>query len=815
MKILNRWWVGIPVVCISAVANAQLIEDIELRREGANVIANVRFVTPIQYRRSVNSRAGDLGQAFYDVLPARDNPSLVAGQRKIVGGDGLPQIVIVDETVDSGSLSRKLVIRFNTPTRYSVRAGRGNRSIEIVLAGVAGALPVPTAPAKPTTASQPARPTATASVRRYFITIHSSVVPGQGPSASIPAALQDYETFTASRVIDGKTLHDTNVGYFATLQEAESARRLLLRRFPDAAIVAMAPVPGASAEPAQVAGEPGALSPAEVNDQAETLMAAAQAAYERGDAAAALEPLNQLLNLPPNASTRSAQELVGMARLKTGDIARARAEFELFLNLYPTGQASDRVREQLSGLPLVAAAPEPKPVTEVVSPWSGSLSAFYYGGKAKTRSQEFLESPVGGLPELLSSNTISDTVQSQVQTTVDLNWRRRDAESDTRFVLRDSYSADLKNSGRDRNRLSALYLDRRSLLNGTSFKVGRQSPSGGGVLYRFDGLQTGYVFAPKWKVNAMAGAPSDKLLDTRRRIYGAWVDAEALTNEISGSLYFNQQTIDGAVDRRALGTELRYFSGGVSSFAQFDYDTTLQKINISSVQATWQLPDTTVFNFNYDHRAQPILSLGNILFFPDSTLPTPARRLQDLLAINSLDALRDQVKGVTAYQKTALLGVTTPLSSNWQIGADVRLSNTGAVKPVPVILPNGLAATGNLWSVGGQLIGSNLYSARDTQLFNATLLRGPSYRGTLLSYNNLSSLGENWQVEPSLRYYRQTDTTGLTNVRWTPGLRVSYKVLQQLSLESELVYERSKSSSPLRSESSNLAFYYLGVRYDF
>ncbi|MBK9574442.1 MAG: hypothetical protein IPO43_17820 [Rhodoferax sp.] len=105
-----------------------------------------------------------------------------------------------------------------------------------------------------------------------------------------------------------------------------------------------------------------------------------------------------------------------------------------------------------------------------------------------------------------------------------------------------------------KNRLSALYFDHKSFVNGTSFRVGRQSPTGGGVLYRFDGAQAGYTFAPKWKVNAVMGVPTESLLDARRHFYGASLDAEALTKEISGSVYVVQQVIDGEVDRRAVGT---------------------------------------------------------------------------------------------------------------------------------------------------------------------------------------------------------------------------------------------------------------------
>lgn len=576
------------------------------------------------------------------------------------------------------------------------------------------------------------------------------------------------------------------------------------------------PAEPATTPPSPQPGE--ALQPQsseDVNRRAVALLAAAQIAFDRGDFGGAIERLNVLLALPPNSSSRKAQELIGMARLRRGEIAPTRAEFELFLKLYPSGEDSERVRQALASLPASPAVKSTKPAVEASSVWSGSVSAFYYGGQSKVRSQEFQDSPISGLPQLMSENTISGIDQSQVQTSVDLNWRYRDADSDMRFVFRDPLAIDLRPDGVNKNRLSTLFFDRRSLVNGTSFRIGRQSPVGAGVLYRFDGIQAGYQFAPKWRINGMVGVPTEQLLDTKRRIYGVWIDSEALTQEISGNLYFNQQTIDGQIDRRAIGTEMRYFSGGLSASAQFDYDIALKSTNIAAVQATWQLPDTTVINALYDYRATPILSLGNILFFQDPSVITPARRMQDLLGITSLAALRDQVTGVTAYQTQAMLGVTTPIAKNWQMGGDIRLTNVGEVKPVAIILPNGSPSTGNLWGMGVQLIGSNLYSSRDTHVLNASYMRGPTYNGTLLSYNNLSTLTDKWQLEPSLKYYRQNDSSGASSERWTPGLRVTYRVLQQVTLETELTYEMSTLNAPSRSESSNRMFYYLGVRYDF
>ena len=161
------------------------------------------------------------------------------------------------------------------------------------------------------------------------------------------------------------------------------------------------------------------------------------------------------------------------------------------------------------------------------------------------------------------------------------------------------------------------------------------------------------------------------------------------------------------------------------------------------------------------------------------------------------------------------MGFTTPVATHWQAGANVNYTNVDEIKPIAVILPNGQPSTGDLWSVGLQMIGSNLYSARDTHVFNASFLSGPTYKGTLLSYNNLTGINQDWQVEPSLRLYVQDDSLGNKMKRWTPGIRMTYRVIKRISLETELSYEIADTTGPTRNESSQRMFYYLGARFDF
>jgi hypothetical protein len=239
------------------------------------------------------------------------------------------------------------------------------------------------------------------------------------------------------------------------------------------------------------------------------------------------------------------------------------------------------------------------------------------------------------------------------------------------------------------------------------------------------------------------------------------------------------------------------------------------------VQGTWQKLDAegnagTTVNFLLDRRSQPILMLGNALFFQDPNGGLIPVRLSDAIAIHGgIDTLRDYVRTTTAYSRQGQIGITQPVSAHWQVGADLRLTQVGAIAAVPSLGLAAQPATGNIWSRGLQAIGSNLYSQRDTHVFNLTHQQGPTFRGLLFMYNNLSGLGAAWTAEPSLQLYRQTDNTGIKLNRIKPGLRVSYRIEPAWTLESAADYEISRIRSTAGTDNTRRVFYYLGGRYDF
>lgn len=722
---LHTLGLAVLLSTVLTAAQAQVLDDVEARRDGRDAVVTVRFAAPVQLVRTVSARSGDLAQVYYDVLATGEALNPVTSERRVPLPRGGFLVLLTDEASGTAERSRKLVLRFSTATAFVARPGQGNRSIELVLANQADAL----APATPSTSNAPP------------------------PAAPEPEARP------------------------LTTAEQERSR---------------------------------------------TALAAARQLIEQGEHGQALERLDEVLALPPHDGRVDALELRATARWRQGDPEGARADYERYLALYPQGPGAARAREAL----LTLAPPAPSVVDAAIqagrdparaaatTTLAGSLALMYYGGQSKVRTQDFQDSPLGGLPQLVNDATLSGTDQRQLLSSIDVNWRRRDADSDLRFVLRDTKTNDLMRPDKNRNKLTALYVDYKLTTPGVQMRLGRQSPTGGGVMGRFDGVQAGYRFAPRWRVNAVAGVPTDTLLDAKRRFWGVSIDADEIAKGFGGSLYWIQQTLDGQSDRRGLGAELRLLAGPVTALGSLDYDPQLKGWNIVSTQTTWQGADNTIVNVLYDRRATPMLMLGNALFFQNPVAQVQARTLYELLLTQSLPVLRQQVRGTTAFSTQAMVSVTHPITPHWQAGADLRLTNVGALPPVADILPNGQPGTGNVWSTGAQLIGTNLYSARDTHVVLLTLLRGPTYHGELLSYNNASAVGEGWLLEPSLRLYQQSDDSGLRTRRWAPGLRGSKRFMTRWVAESEFSMEFSNSTSANRTESSHRSFYYVGLRYD-
>jgi hypothetical protein len=809
---VHRLFAVLALGLAAGAAHGEILDDVDVRPEGADAVVRVHFAARVQYLRHAPQDGGSKLVQIYFLLASNQGQETAVEERRRLRGQGSLPNIVVTYPVQLLETTKQLKVEFSSAVRFRVRPGKDNRDIEILIVGAG----------KDAVAARGERVEP-----QYAILLQTFPTGDMSRAAQVPSQLQNYSEFTSQSVRNGITTYELNLGYFASAAQADLVRRQLLGRFPQAEVIdlaqrrqetvravaqATAPPPRAPAGvpvPVPSVAVPTLAAPnTDVDKRAADLMTRAKAALAAAQGTAATDLFNELLILPPNRYSQEAQELVGVAREQAGEFAKAKAEYELYLKLFPTGAGATRVRERLAKLEqMLAANPAAERTGTARAPstsFFGGFSQYYYGGRSKIQT-------AFNTPTAPGSETISTVDLNSLVTNVDLNARYRSSESDSRIVFRDMYTADYRPGEDGFNRLNAAYYEYRGLQNGVAARLGRQTGLTGGVPARFDGAVGGIRLGQNWHLNAVAGAPVEyPQLDADRRFIGTNLDFENLGEHWSGNLFAINQTVDNILDRRAVGSELRYLQGASSFFGLVDYDTSYKTTNIFMLQGTYVTKGGTVINALYDRRRAPTLTTTNAL------IGQPTTSIKTLLETVSEDAIRQQAEAITSTATQALLGFTTPISAKWQAGLDVRLTNIGAL---PATTINNIdipaqPATGNIWTYALQAIGSKLYSAADINVFNITILHSPLFRGQQFMYSNVSLLGS-WRVEPSIRYYHQEDTMEVDLKRITPGLRLSYQIRRALAIESEYTFERSHTTSPTTDERADRHFWYFGYRVDF
>lgn len=547
------------------------------------------------------------------------------------------------------------------------------------------------------------------------------------------------------------------------------------------------------------------VAPAATADQkpAETLMMDGRNALQTGDYAAAIDDFNKLLQLPSSAYTQDAQEWIGVAREHAGQTDRARSEYESYLKLYSSGAGVARVKGRLANL-----APPTKAVAAVPVKEKKAAQTSVYGNLSMNYSR--------------SSTTQIDS--SYLLTNLDVSERYRSDDYDNRIVFRDSFSKNYL-SKPSKNKLTAAYFDMKNKVADFSARIGRQSATGGGVVGRFDGATVGHGFSPTWRLNAVAGQLSDSTLSSKPVFYGLKLDVGGgMGTGWNGSLFAINQKMASITDRRAAGMELRYFDASKNAFALLDYDTSYHVMNTVLLQGTVNGEAGTTYNFLVDHRRSVMTENA----FAGATTTS----LNDLTNSGLTETdIRKLAMDRTPITNLAQVGFTRALNEKWQAGADLKVQNTssipasgrpsvpGPICPVGATLlsglctyPEGQAAitpgTGNIWSLTGQVIASNIISSQDTTVLSLGRITSQLSSAITFSASNRSVLHEKWTIDTSWRLYWDSPKTGVKTTRSQPTIKVTYLVKDRVNLEAETGIETA-TAAPKRK------FFSLGFRWDF
>ncbi len=565
----------------------------------------------------------------------------------------------------------------------------------------------------------------------------------------------------------------------------------------------------------------GTISEADRRAAAAT-MDEARAASRKGNHAAAIPLLAKVLKYPENEYSAEAQELLAVARQKSGQVDEARAEYEDYLRRYPSGEGYDRVKQRLAGIVTSTGEATPKLRESRTQSQQGGIAglggtAWSMSGSASQfyiRNDSFRVIRDPSLPPEVNPDPDAHRVhQNSVLSSFDFiaAWSNSQMKSKIRFSGTEEHSFNSDND-KDLIGVSALYAETMIRPWDLTTRIGRQTRSAGGVQGRFDGGLVSWQGTPWVRMNVVAGSPvlrrKDEPFKDDKYFYGASLDFGPFFGGFETSIFAIEQRDRSLLDRQAVGAEMRYLDPTKSAFATIDYDVHFNQLNAAIFSGSWTMPDKSTFNAAIDYRKSPYLSAWTAL------QGQPFLTLYDMLKVKTKEEIDQLAIDRTAAYKSAMVGFSRPINDHLQFSADVTATNvegtiaSGGIEAMP--------GTGNEYYYSAQLMATDVFRAGDMYVAGVRFADRVDSNMYVLDLNSRFPLTQDLRVSPRLRLgYTMGDTTDLREISVLPSILVNYYWTRDFSFEVELGTKWTQREQAGATERETELFVTAGFRYDF
>jgi tetratricopeptide (TPR) repeat protein len=526
----------------------------------------------------------------------------------------------------------------------------------------------------------------------------------------------------------------------------------------------------------------------------------AKKAFSRKDYATAIPLLTKVLEQPEFPRRAEAQELLGLARERSRQLAHAKAEYEEYLRRYPDGPAVKRVKERLRALawatrPLQAGA---SGVAEEESAWRvyGGLSQIYRRDTSQVENAA------------LSTDL---TTQNAVLNDVDVIARRRGERFDFATRLTAGYVKDMLSDGPgDQTRVSLAYVEFGDREIDWTGRFGRQTRNADGLFGTFDGLYAGYQLKPLVRLNASFGYPVESTRDgvvTGRQFAGLSANFGPFASAWDFSLYTIFQTLEGNTDRRAVGTEVHYFKPGRTLVALVDYDIHFQDLNSALLLGTLELPGRWTLTANLDHRKSPPLTLRN------SLIGQPVENFDELMKLFTVDELEQLARDRTADADLYSVSISRPFGERWQWTVDYASFTSNGTPASGGV--EAVADPGTESAISLQGIVSSLFGGSDLSTILLRHQSGSTTDTDSLGISTRFRLWGEWRLGPQLRVdRREFALDGSEQMIYAPTLRLDLQTRRVLfELEGGAEFGRRDLAGSI--ENTTRYYFSLGYRMNF
>ena len=425
-------------------------------------------------------------------------------------------------------------------------------------------------------------------------------------------------------------------------------------------------------------------------EEMDKLLADARAAMQERDYDSAIRLYTKLLEYPENAARPQAQEFLGLARERKGQLAQAKKEYEEYLRRYPEGADVEAVQQRLAAIVTLDGATRPTKGALDASRWTvdGAIAQEYRHDKNDVLSNGVTANCVG---------------QTALDSEADLQIRRRGDQYDFKSRVFVGYVRDmLSGTGAAPNiiRLPQAFVEVDDHKKNWIARLGRQSQTNGGVYGSYDGAYFSWQPRTNLRLSAAAGATLqsyDASLQHDRTFGNLSLEWLSVLPGLDVTGFAFEQKAGGTLDSRQVGIETRYYRDGKSIIGQVDYDLFFKELNSVTLLGSLSLPHRWVVTSVLDHRHTPFLGLYNAL------IGQPTSSISDLVRTIGIEGAKQFALDRTALADMGTLGVQHPLTEQLQWGADISFSRVGAT-----VASGGVAATpasGSAVGVSTQLLG--------------------------------------------------------------------------------------------------------------
>jgi len=543
----------------------------------------------------------------------------------------------------------------------------------------------------------------------------------------------------------------------------------------------------------------------------EMIMAKAKKAMTNKKYRTAISLYTKVINSSATKYHKQAQEFLGVAREKNGQLIHARAEYRIFLKKYPDGEDAIRVNQRLLALNTILLRPKKKlrKTKSKLSDWQhfGSVSQFY---RSDTTTSV----------DVLNSNE-TETSAATLSSVFNYISRKRTESLHIKSQLTASHLYYIDNPvKKERGRINIAFVDFAAANKDKSIRIGRQSQNRAGAPGRMDGAWVEYRMTPGLKVNLVGGYPVNTTLSNtlqkNKPFYGISFDFTSEDKALDYSFYTIEQKVDSIIDRSALGTEFRYRKGMQNHFLLLDYDNYFNELNTFYFIGNWRFSNSATVVATLNYRNSPILTTSNALQGQGT------QTIESLLTTLSEEQVKQIALDRTARYSSASISSYFKLSKNWVFSGDMTVAKldstptTPANPPIVEIL--GQESTGNEYFYNLQFLSNDLFSSNEIIKYQISYADTKTYNKTRYIVSSSFKYNNKWRYRPKLSYEDRISSSGVKTQRIIPAIRVDYKPTRHFKWEFDASYgssnEISTSTNPIEVRQDDLSLS-IGFIWDF